>query len=139
MPYVLEPLVGGELGPDTALDRATHPPGVDRVQYVLDTPTTADLIESFPVYLVSEELADRLTSADVTGFRLEDAEVIPSVEYTEAFGDAPHKAYRWLRPDPDATDPDVWISEDLRLAVSDRMWDVLQQADLRGCDVEPLT
>ena len=75
MPYVLEPLVGGELGPETLLDRSTHPPGVHRLQFLLDTPTTADLMESFPVYLVSEELAGQLTAAGLTGFVLEDAEV----------------------------------------------------------------
>ena len=109
MPFVLEPLVGGELGPDTVLDPATHPPGVNRAQFVLDTPTTADLMESFPIYLVSEALAGQLTAAGLRGFRLDDAEVLVSENY-----------------------------KDLRLCVSDRMMAVLERADLRGCDIEAL-
>ena len=88
MPYALEPLVGGELGPQTVLDRSTHPPGVERPQYVLDLPTTADLLESFPIYLVSEQLAARLGS--LSGFRLDDVDVVTGDQY----GSAPHKAYR---------------------------------------------
>ena len=30
MPYVLQPLVGGELGQDVEYDHATHPPVIDR-------------------------------------------------------------------------------------------------------------
>jgi hypothetical protein len=135
---VLEPLAGGELGPDTVLDRSTHPPGLNRAQFVLDTPTTADLMESYPVYLVSEELAALLDAASLSGFHFDDAEVFPGENYLEDFGDAPHKQYRWLRPEPDVPDADVWITADFRLGVSARMWHTLQQADLRGCDVEPL-
>lgn len=139
MPYVLEPLVGGELGPETVLDRSAHPPRVDRLQFVLDTPTTADLIEAFPVYLVSDELAQQLTVAGLQGFRFDAAEVLRSDGYFDAFGDTPHKSYQWLRPERDTPEPDAWIGDDLRLCVSDRMMEVLQRADLRGCDIEPLS
>jgi hypothetical protein len=138
VPYALEPLVAGELGPETVLDRSTHPPQVDRLQFVLDTPTTADLIESFPVYLVSRQLADQLTAAGLVGFRFDDVEVLASDGYADAHGDAPHKEYRWLRPDPGARGADVWIGDDLGLCVSDRMMTVLERADLRGCDIEAL-
>jgi hypothetical protein len=74
---VLEPLAGGELGPDTVLDRSTHPPGLNRAQFVLDTPTTADLMESYPAYLVSEPLAAQLDAAGLKGFHFDDAEVYP--------------------------------------------------------------
>ena len=90
MPYVLEPLVGGELGPDVELDSSTHPPGINRAQFALDTPTTADLMESFPIYLVSEGLAAQLEAAGLRGFTLDEAEVLPSENYVEAFGDARH-------------------------------------------------
>ena len=76
--------------------------------------------------------------AGLRGFRLDDADVLPSENCIEAFSDAPRKSYRWLQPDPDASDPDAWIGEDPRLCVSDRMMAVLERADLRGCDIEPL-
>jgi hypothetical protein len=138
MPYELEPLVAGELGPDTVLDRSSHPPRVDRLQYLLDEPTTADLIESFPVYLVSEALVRKLEAAGLNGVRFDAVDVIPNDLYTDRYGDVPHKAYRWLRPDPASVDPDAWIGENFRLCVSDRMMEVLERGDLCGCDVESL-
>jgi hypothetical protein len=72
VPFVLEPMVGGELGRRTKLDTSTHPPVASRVEYLLDDPDSDDLIESFPVFLVSVELAPRLDS--LTGFALADAE-----------------------------------------------------------------
>ena len=91
MPYVLQPLVGGELGQDVEFDHSTHPPGIDRVQYVLDYPTSEDLMESFPAYIVSETLADQLVAAGLRGFTLAEAEVLPSEKYVAVYGDVPHK------------------------------------------------
>jgi hypothetical protein len=114
--FVIEPLVAGELGSDTVLDPATHPPKVSAVEYVLDSPTTEDLIESFPVFLVSDELAEQLRGAGLDGFDLAPAQVVRSREYVEAYGNAPHKQYQWLRPRP-ADAADCWLDETYRLCV----------------------
>lgn len=137
MPYVLEPLVAGELGDGTRLDPSTHPPAVDVVDFVLDAPAEDDLIESFPVYLVSEHIAELLSRAGLGGFTLEGARVSPSREYVEVYGDRPHKEYRWLRLrfSPDA---DCWLDNEHRLCVSERMMAVLSQGVLAGCDVTRL-
>ena len=133
MGYVLEPLVAGQLGERTELDSSTHPPGVRYVDYVLDLPTEEDLIESFPVFLVSEELAGALTAANLTGFRLEDAEVRKSDQYALWRGDLPHKRYRWLRFDSSGA-ADCWLDERHRLCVSNRMYAVISSHRIDGCD-----
>ena len=139
MPFALEPHVAGELGPDTVLDTSTHPPRVDRLQYLLDTSRADDLIESFPVFLVSEALAERLLAAGLGVFSIDDdLDVRPGEEYAALEGDAPHKRYRWLHLDAGADAPDAWLGEDLRLNVSDRMMAVLETADLTYADVERL-
>jgi len=99
---VLEPLVAGELGDRTQLDTTTYPPLVRHVDFVRDLPTEEDLIESFPVFLVSEELASVLTAANLSGFQLDDAEGRPSAEYLAVHGGVPHKRCHWLRPPPRA-------------------------------------
>jgi hypothetical protein len=137
MPYVIEPLVAGELGDGTDLDPSTHPPRVSSVEYVLDAPVEEDLIESFPVFLVSEELERRIQEAGLRGISLEDARVVPSPEYIEIYGDAPHKQYRWMKLDQ-AEDPDAWLGEDLRLNVTDRMMEMLQSLNISNADVEPV-
>ena len=138
MPYALEPLVAGELGEGTSLDPKTHPPQVKSVEYVLDAPVDDDLIESFPVVLVSDDLAERLATAGLKGFSVDDARVVPSREYLEVYGDEPHKSYRWLRLE-ESDAPDAWLGEDNRLCVSDRMMGILERANLSNCDVEPVT
>jgi hypothetical protein len=138
MPYALEPLVAGELGPDTVLDRSCHPPRVERMQFLLDEPATADLVESFPVYLVSEALAAHLEAAELNGVRFDAVEVRPTDLYSDRFGEVPHKAYRWMRLDPPSGDADAWIGEDLRLCVSDHMMELVERGDLSGCEIEPL-
>jgi hypothetical protein len=137
MPFSLEPLVAGELGEGTQLDASTHPPKVAAVEYLLDAPTDDDLIESFPVFLVSDWLAERLVSARLEGFVLDDARVVPSREYKEVYGSAPHKSYRWLRLVPSVT-ADSWLDQDYQLCVSDRMMDVLREGVLDGSDVTQL-
>lgn len=138
MPFTLEPLVADELGEGTRLDATTHPPEVEAVEYVLDTPTEDDLIESFPVFLVSESLADQLADAQLRGFTLEEAQVIPSREYFEVWGSAAHKRYRWLRL-KSSPQSDTWLDESYRLCVSDRMMAVLREGVLDGCDITRLS
>ena len=133
MGYVLEPLVAGQLGERSELDTSTHPPGVRYVDYVLDPPTEEDLIESFPVFLVSEELAAALTAADLSGFRLDDAEVRRSDQYALLRGDLPHKSYRWLRVDSSGA-ADCWLDARYRLCVSDRWYAVISLHRIDGCD-----
>jgi hypothetical protein len=91
MPYVLEPLGAGQLGGGTLLDVSAHPPLVSRVQYVLDAPTSDDLIESFPVFLVSEALGSAL---------METARSPRSIDRCTARGAHPN-----LRPGTDESAP----------------------------------
>jgi hypothetical protein len=130
MTFALEPHVAGELGPATILDPSLHPPIVTDVEYVLDHPDTDDLIESFPVFLVSEALATRLTG--FPGIAFGPAVVRPGDNYLELFGDAQHKQYVRLLV---GGGPDLWIGEDLILRASDRAMVVLREFDLRRCDI----
>jgi hypothetical protein len=135
---VLEPLIAGELGDDTVLDTGSHPPLVRSVEFVLDAPTDEDLIESFPVFLVSEELGSALAAAKLNGFRLDDADVRPSSEYLAVFGEVPHKRYRWLRMISSGAS-DCWLDDQYRLCVSDRMYSLISRHRIEGCDVTALT
>ena len=130
MPYALEPHVAGELGDATVMDPSTHPPVVTDVEYVLDTPHADDLIESFPVFLVTQVLATALTG--VAGVSFGRAELRPGDRYLETYGDVPHPAYVRLLI---AGGPDIWIGDDLLLHVSDRLMALLSEFNLTYCDV----
>jgi hypothetical protein len=136
MPYRLDPQVAGELGERTVMDASTHPPIVPHVDYVLDYPDADDLIQSFPVFLVSEGLAQRMTRARLTGPAFEDVTVRPSKEYRETYGRAKHRRYRRLIIT--GTGDDCWLDNDHQLCVSDRMMRLLEDADIGGCDIEQI-
>ena len=138
MPYRLDPHVAGELGEKTELDPSVHPPIVTAVEYVLDAPDADDLIESFPVFLVSAALATRLDTAGLTGFVLRDASVRPSDEYLARYGDVPHGEYRRMQLHADNPTADAWLDGEQRLCVSDRMMAVIRSHRLARCDVEPI-
>src|SRR5262249_1876660 len=63
---VLDPPGGGQLGGQTDLDPTPPPPVVRHVDYVVDLPTEEDLIQSFPVFLVSDDLGGALAAANLT-------------------------------------------------------------------------
>lgn len=138
MPYSLDPQVAGELGEGSVLDATVHPPAVAKVDYVLDRPDADELIQSFPVYLVSSGLADRLQSSGLTGFALAEVVTRPSVEYSSAFGDAPHRHYRWLQVLGTEED-DCWIDASLMLCISDRMMEILSEATLSDCVITKIS
>jgi hypothetical protein len=96
------------------------------------------LVESFPVFLVSDELGAALSAAGLVGCHLDDANVHPSTEYVAVYGDVPHKAYRWLRL-ISSSPTDCWLDEEYRLCVSDRMYSVIARHKVQGCDVTPTT
>jgi hypothetical protein len=133
----LGPHVAGQLGDGTVLDPTTYPPGVRRVEYVLDGPDTDDLIESFPIFLVTERLARRLMNVGFTGFALGDASVAASREDHATYGDAPQPRFRWLRV-TNVASADVWLDDEHRLCVSDRFMEELRVFDLGRCTAAPI-
>ena len=104
---------------------------------MLDFSRTDDLIESYPAYLVTERLANRLAHGGLAGFSLGPATVSLRPDPPEQ---TPTPLARYLRllPEPGAAEPDVWINEELMLCVSDRMMAVLSEFQLRLCDVTSL-
>ncbi|MFT4008828.1 MAG: hypothetical protein QM655_02180 [Nocardioidaceae bacterium] len=135
MPYRLDPQVAGELGPDTDLDTSTHPPKVKRLEYVLDQPETDELITSFPVFLVSDQLGSRLKKAHLDGFKLTKAPVRPSDNYRQLYGKAEHRDYRWLQVTGAPGRSDFWLDQSFNLCVSDGAMAILESAVLSGCTV----
>jgi hypothetical protein len=138
MPYRLDPQVAGELGAGTVLDSSTHPPAVSHVDLTLDYPDADELIQSFPVFLVSESLGSRLQAADLTGFSLTGASVRPSENYLAVYGAAPHPHYLWMQVTGVAGTADCWLGDSLQVCVSDRMMEILEAVALSDCSVEEL-
>lgn len=138
MAYRLLPQVAGELGAETLLDSSTHPPTVHRLDYVLDVPDADDLIQAFPVFLVSTDLGERMESARLTGFALDAASVRASANYRDVYGEAPHRQYLWMKVERTSPGADLWLDSEYQLCVTDRAFNILEHAKLTGCLVARL-
>ena len=123
--YILEPEVPGGLGPRTQMDRAVHPPRVQSLHFVFDGWFGDQLVESFPCYLVTPNLAESLTAAGVTGFVIAEAEVEASDQFKEMYPDRSIPPFKWLRVVGIAGESDIYITSDNRLAGSQKVVDAV--------------
>jgi len=130
--YVLEPEVPGGLGERTSLDSTQHPPVVHRLHFVFDGWLGDHLIESFPCYLVSETLADRLRENQLTGASLEAAEIGASEQFKDLHPDRALPKFLWLKVNGVAGTDDFGITSDNLLAVSKRVLDVILRTEPKG-------
>jgi hypothetical protein len=133
--HVLEPEVAGGLGPNTLMDRSVHPPIVSQLHYVFDGWLGDELLESFPCYLVTEELADRIRSRQLTGVEFGNVEVSVSPKFREIKGRQDLPAFRWLKPVGVAGKDDFGIGSDSRLVVSDEALAAIRAHNPRGLNV----
>jgi hypothetical protein len=134
--YTVEPEVAGELGPDTEFDRSAQPPVVTRLEYQFTTWLGDALLESTPCFIVTEELAQRIGEASLTGVAFSDVHVSVSSEGEELIRQ-PLPKWRWLKPVGKPHEDDFGLGDDLLLVVSERALGVLRDAGLDHADVEP--
>jgi hypothetical protein len=133
MAFALEPHVAGELGSKTKLDPTTHPPSVEELHYVFDSAESDDIVETFPVFLVSPRLAASIASRELTGARF--AAVQCSLREPT---DAAIPAYRWLQIVGHPGLDDFWLTHEHRLVVTQAAMDALREHRLEYCDVTPI-
>jgi len=135
--FALEPEVAGELGEHTEMDTSVHPPLVTRLHYEIGYGWGGDeLLESFPCYIVTETLANRLTNAGLTGFQLLDVEVTFDEDAAEEHAGEAVPRFRWLVVTGRPGTEDLGITDKAQIVVSAKALDVLRTGRLDRCDVE---
>jgi len=134
--YALEPEVAGHLGDHAVVDRSVHPPVVERLHYEFDGWLGDDLLESFPCFIVTKALRERLTQSGLSGCQFEDAEVSKSDLFEEIHPDRELPEFAWLKVLGRAGVDDFGLSPDHRLVVSQRALDALKSFKLDNCDTE---
>ncbi len=135
---MLEPEVAGELGPETEMDTSQHPPIVHRLQYIFNDWLGDSLLESFPVFIVTEDLAQKLAANKLSGFELDKLKVVVSPEFKESekFRKSADKlpGFRWLKIVGKEKEDDFSIYQN-NLIVSEKALEVLKSARLNHCDI----
>lgn len=134
--WSVSPEVAGELGEDTEMDASVHPPEVRRLHHEFHGWLGDDLLESFPIFLVTARLAEALRSSELTGWQLAPAKLTTSGEFEDLYPGRQLPEFLWLQVGRDAT-ADLAISREHRLEVSQRALDLLRRFQIDNAIVEP--
>jgi len=138
--YQIEPEVAGGVGDKTIGNFQVHPPIIEYLNYEFDDWVGDDILETFPVYIVSDKLANILKISNLSGFELAFCEVSKA----EIFHDLHPEGlelppFFWLKIHGKAQKDDFGISEDFCLVVSQKALEILQTCNLHYADIEEIT
>src|SRR5215470_10137854 len=96
--YYLEPEVAGGYGEDTVLDTSVRPERVERLHYEFQGWLGDDLLEAFPVFIISERLKNILQPLHATGYELDHVKVSKEPQFRELYPNAPPlPKFHWLK------------------------------------------
>lgn len=137
--YELEPEVPGGWGEQTIADASVHPPIVSKLHLEFAGWLGDAILESFPCYVITSELADELRANNLTGFAWRDVIVSATEEFSELQPDVTLPDFVWLCVNGKPSNEDFGISESNTLIVSSSAYNVLQRFQLNHCDVTKLT
>ena len=134
--YWIEPEVAGGFGANTVLDRTVHPPRVIRLHYDFDGWLGDDLVTTFPVYLVTESLADAIRDCGLGGYEVAETEVTASETFAELYPGKLLPHFLWLKVNGEPGADDFGMSSDHRLVVSERALLCMKKFGvLENCDI----
>jgi len=133
--WLVSPEVAGELGENTAIDSSVHPPRVSRLHHRFEGWLGDDLLEVFPCFLVSSELAQALRASGLVGFELDVVELSKSPEFEIMYPDRALPSFLWLKVIGTEGD-DFRLRADCRLEVSQRALELLRRYKLENAAVE---
>lgn len=125
--YVVEPEVAGGLGTNTAMDRTVHPPVVSRLHYHFEGWLGDAILESFPCFIVTEELKQKLLMAGMTGCEFDDVEITASEQFGDKMAGRLLPRFVWLKIHGEIGSRDFGSLPDGRLVVSERALEILKE------------
>ena len=133
----LRPEVPGELGDQSRLDASVHPPRVEWLHLNLTNWGGDDLLEVFPCFAVTPELASTLRSAGLTGYSLVPMKTTVGYPATELHPDLQAPVLQRLLVNGRAGHDDVGLDPSGKLIVSARCWDLLRAHRMEDCEAWP--
>lgn len=134
--YYMEPEVAGSLGPDTILDRSTHPPIVKRLDFLVADWLGDELLETFPCFVVTIKLQQGIEDSYLTGVNFTRINVNYSTDVIAPDYDQARPLFSWMKVHGVAGVDDFGLGEDFRLVVSGRAKKLLETYSLNYADFE---
>lgn len=132
--YQLEPEVAGEVGEGSVIDRGVRPPKVEYLEYIFTGWLGDCLVESYPVFLITQSAAAELTKNLLNGFRIREAQISMSPSILDLYPESDVPEFRWLEINGTAFKNDFGLKGNM-LIVSRKSLEVLKAHGLKHCDM----
>lgn len=133
--YILEPEVAGGFGENTIVDTSVHPPIVSKLHYKFDGWLGDCLLETFPCFIFTSEVAEEIKDNNLTGITFSSLETSLSDTFIEIYGNKSLPTFLWGKLDKNQDD-DFYINSDNELVVSLKALEILEKHQLSNCEKE---
>lgn len=117
--YVIVPEVAGGWGKHMVVDRSVDPMRIEHLHYQFDGWLGDELLTTHPAYICTQRVADALSAARFSGFRLGDVEVTISSRFRELYPRRKLPPFRWLQIKGEPERDDFGLRS-WRLVISER-------------------
>ncbi len=134
--FYVDPEVAGDFGDETVLDTSLHPPVVSRLHYRFQGWLGDSLLETFPIFIVTEEAKRALEKIRVSGAVFDNVQVTTGDMFQELHPDLKLPPFVWLKPEGTAGQDDFGIASNLRLVISERVLDLFRRLGLAHADID---
>ena len=136
MYFVIEPEVSGGFGKGSVLDGSKHPPIVSKLHYEFYGWFDNDIVTSFPCYIVTEKLMDRVKRENLTGIVFDEVKVSQSYEYDEFFPGKILPVFKWMKVVGVCGKDDFGIGKNLGLVISEKAYNILKLFNISQATIE---
>jgi len=90
-----------------------------------------DLIESFPCFIVSENLKNKIDLETMSGFEFDEVKITKSDNFSDLYGNKILPRFYWLKITGRAGKQDFGLADDFRLVVSAKALSVIKKTNIR--------
>jgi hypothetical protein len=135
--FTVEPEVAGGLGPETVMDMAVFPPKVEVLDYSFSGWLGDAIVESFPCFIVTMELTEKISASDLTGYTLDDT----TVSFSDSIDDEVAKkipSWKWLKVTGAAKVDDIGLTEDFILVLSEKALEIFKKYSMSNATISEL-
>ena len=122
----IEPEVAGGLGKETILNNNTYPPEIKTLNYEFSGWLGDDIIESFPCYIISERLKNKIELEKLSGITFDNVIITKSQTFNQLYPNMKLPKFYWAKIYGRVGFDDFIIGNDYRMVISDLAYRILK-------------
>ena len=134
----IEPEVAGGLGKETLIDNSVHPPIVKMLHFEFEGWLEDDILETFPCYIVTESLKNKIEEEELTGITFDNLFVTKSLNFFELYPNKQLPRFYWAIINGVYAKHDFFLGTDNRLVISESAYKLFCGFNIHNAIVEEL-